>query len=165
MLWYLPIKQTTMRKSNLWALYIFKISRLIFLIYRKSSIGKTFNKRNCKQTLLFSENFAFNKNNSRIFNNKILVYFLNVLNKSSLSQWLLLKLLWKKLAVHTDPLLMLLLLTMTLLSTLHLSMFFERLRQSMKRYYEENKEEYKIVNIDAMPFNELRVLNLSFQGK
>lgn len=60
---------------------------------------------------------------------------------------------------------MLLLLTMTLLSTLHLSMFFERLRQSMKRYYEENKEEYKIVNIDAMPFNELRVLNLSFQGK
>jgi len=34
----------------------------------------------------------------------------------------------------------------------------------MKRYYEENKEEYKIVNLDTLPFNELRVLNLSFQG-
>jgi len=37
------------------------------------------------------------------------------------------------------------------------------IKQSMKRYYEENKEEYKIVNLDTLPFNELRVLNLSFQ--
>jgi len=37
------------------------------------------------------------------------------------------------------------------------------IKQAMKRYYEENKEEYKIVNLDALPFNELRVLNLSFQ--
>lgn len=35
----------------------------------------------------------------------------------------------------------------------------------MKKYYEENKEEYKIVNLDAMPFNELRVLNLSFKSE
>jgi len=35
----------------------------------------------------------------------------------------------------------------------------------MKRYYEENKEEYKIVNLETLPFNELRVLNLSFQGE
>jgi len=37
------------------------------------------------------------------------------------------------------------------------------IKQATKRYYEENKEEYKIVNLDALPFNELRVLNLSFQ--
>ena len=44
------------------------------------------------------------------------------------------------------------------------AVFLKKYRQAMKRYYEENKEEYKIVNLDTLPFNELRVLNLSFQG-
>lgn len=39
----------------------------------------------------------------------------------------------------------------------------ELIRQATKKYYEENKEEYKITNLDTLPFNELRVLNLSFQ--
>jgi len=40
----------------------------------------------------------------------------------------------------------------------------ELIKKATKKYYEENKEEYKIVNLDSLPFNELRVLNLSFQN-